>query len=155
MGKYLKARFEEHPKTYQNAGSREKQNYIMSVNKDGHKILKEAGITNIYEKIQADKESADINNIIRRVTRGDTSVINAAGIYGDFTGRSTSLIDAMNIQLRAEKAWASLPAEIRKEYDNDVQKYLADFGTEHFWKLHGIEPNKEVEPIKEEVKTDA
>ena len=42
MGKYLRARFEEHEKTYQKAGSREKLNYIMTVDKNGRKQLKES-----------------------------------------------------------------------------------------------------------------
>lgn len=152
MAKYLRARFEEHEKVYQNPGSREKLNYIMTVNKDGEKILKENGYTNIYEKIQADRDSADINNIIARVIRGDTSMLNFNDTYGDFINTPTNLIDAMNIQLRANAMWNSLPAEIRKEYDNDVNKYMADFGTEHFMKVHGVETEKPVEPIKEENK---
>lgn len=125
----------------------------MKVDKEGRKYLDENGYTNIYEKIQADRESADINNIIARVVRGDTSMMNFNDIYGDFVNTPTNLIEAQNITLRAERMWSSLPAEIRKEYDFDMNKYVADFGTEHFLKMHGIEPQKAeipTEPIKEE-----
>lgn len=155
MAKYLKARFESHPVTYQKSGSREKQEYIMKIDKDGRKYLEENGKTDIYRKIQADAESADINNIVARVIRGDTSMLNFNDVYGDFVNTPTNLIEAQNLILRAKAMWASLPNDIKKEYNFDVEKYVSDFGTEHFMNIHGVPTEKQAEAIKEEVKTDA
>lgn len=142
------------PTTPSEPGSRTKQEYIVDIDpKTRDKVLKPAGVTNIWEMIQAEKEQADINNIIAKASRGDFSGLKdkAEAIYGDFS-KPRDLAQFMNIKLRAEKMWEQLPLEVRKAYDHDPEKYLMDYGSEKWLNLHGIELKKEETEVKEETK---
>lgn len=149
---YLRARFETKPRKYSNAGTTEKTIYTVEYDIDGTKKLKEAGVENTYEKIQAAAAGTDINNLIERAKRGDPSVTRANKIYGDFTEMPQDMRDFMNIKLKAEQAWETLPIEIRRSYDHDIEKYMMDIGSERWMDLHGL--TKKEEPIKEEVKAE-
>ena len=141
-------------KKFTEHGTIEKANYIIEIDKNtGHKIIKESGITNTYEKIQARADEVDINKIIERATRGDYSGFKdqASAIYGDFTGIPDNMIEMANLKLKSDKAWENLPLEIRREYDHDKDKYFRDIGSEKWMKLHGFGKKEEE---RKEIKTD-
>lgn len=134
-------------------GESEKIEYLMQIDKTGHKYLVENGRTNTYEKIQAEAEGRDINSMIEKATRGDTSVIDFNKVYGDATEIPKDMLQFQNLRLRVEDTWNKLPLEIRKAYDNDIDIYMADFGSEKWLKLHGYETEKEAAPIAAEKET--
>ena len=50
----------------------------------GEVVYKEVGKSNLYELIQASKESTDINYIVDRMAKGDNSLLNVRkGIFAD------------------------------------------------------------------------
>lgn len=50
----------------------------------GEVVYKEVGKSNLYELIQASKESTDINYIVERMSKGDNSLLNMRkGIFAD------------------------------------------------------------------------
>lgn len=138
-----------------NSGTYEKQNYTIQLDKEtGHKMIKAAGFTNTYEKIQAGRDASDINMILKRAQYGDVSGFKDAtkAVYGDMTMIPDNMIDIANLKLKSDQAWDKLPLEVRREYDHDKDKYFADFGSDHWMKIHGIEkkPDVEITPIEKE-----
>lgn len=77
--------------------------------------------------LQNFKDECNINNIMKKFER--TGMLNHArqyeGGYGDFTDAPVDFQEAMNIVLDAEKMFATVPAKVRKEFDNDPGKFLA------------------------------
>lgn len=74
------------------------------------------------------KDDADINNIIKTFSK--TGMANHLsqyqGQYGDFA--SIDYHEAMNIVLEANEMFQTVPAQIRKEFNNDPKTFL-DFVT--------------------------
>lgn len=74
---------------------------------------------------QAFKDECDINKILARAAQGD-SIAHLAkyeAVYGDFT----DIGDLLDAQLRLEKGrqiFAELPAEIRREFNQDVGAFF-------------------------------
>lgn len=71
----------------------------------------------------------DINNIMARYERDGLlpHVNQFQGQYGDFTG-VVDYQSALNVVMNAEDCFLSLPAQIRKRFDNDPGSFL-DFVT--------------------------
>lgn len=74
---------------------------------------------------QSFKKDVNINNIMSRYKR--TQVLDYVnsnpGIYGDFSD-VTDYQGALNQIMAARELFESLPAEIRKNFDNDPAKFL-------------------------------
>lgn len=88
-------------------------------------------------------EECDINNIMAKyeATGYLPSVNGREPYYADFTAMPTDLRGAMDLMRDAEEAFMSLPAKVRKEFDNDAALF-ADFAAdpEHreFLVQHGL-----------------
>lgn len=76
-------------------------------------------------------EECDINVIMERYER--TGVIdhtsNRAPFYFNYEGDIPDLQTAMQIRIDAERAFMTLPAKVRKEFDNDPVKFV-EFATD-------------------------
>lgn len=76
--------------------------------------------------LQNFKEECDINVIMRQFER--TGMMNHErqfeGGYGDFTSTPVDFQEACNIVLEAERMFATVPAKVRKRFDNDPAKFL-------------------------------
>lgn len=79
---------------------------------------------------QAFKDQCDINAIMRRYER--TGIVEHAkryaGSYGDFTG-AADYQEALQRVAEADEAFMSLPASIRKRFNNSPGEYF-DFATD-------------------------
>lgn len=94
----------------------------------GRQELVQSGTTDIYEKIQASKESTLIYNIIERFQNGDISALNQHnGYYGDMTTIPTTLAGMKQALIDAENHFNQLPLEVRKEFNHNVNEYLNAF----------------------------
>ncbi len=74
---------------------------------------------------QSSKDEADINVLMRRF--GVTGVV-AQSVrvpqYADFTDAVSDYQSAMNMLIQAQESFMAMPAQLRKELDNDPQKFL-------------------------------
>lgn len=128
------------PKTIpSDAGSKFATDYKMVYSNTGTKKLKKAGQTNIYEKIQASRESSKIDSIIRNAVLGDNTVLDQIkGEYTDATQFPASLREMQNTIIKAQNDFARLPANIRGKFDNDIDKFIHELGTADFYRKMGI-----------------
>lgn len=131
--------------------------YSAKVENDGTVVLKKVGEENINDLIQANKDSTDIATIVAYYNQtGDESVLNRyVPVYGDFTKLPNSLAGFLQLRIDSENFFMALPSEVKKQFDNDPNKFFAQAGEESWFKK--LEPivSKEPEiPVDGEVKTD-
>lgn len=76
--------------------------------------------------IQSAKAECDINNIMRKFEKTGMveHVRSVEGSYGDFTGFPQSYHDSLNQVLAAQQMFESIPAKVRKRFNNDPGEFL-------------------------------
>lgn len=105
--------------------------YTAEIQKDGTIKLVECGKMNIKEYINSFKESTDMEYILKCMALGDDSVLtHKQPIFGDFTEAPTSLMEFQQRMIDGQRAFMSLPVDVRNEYDHDLMKFMADVGSE-------------------------
>lgn len=103
--------------------------------------------------VQADAEEADINTIVRRFgITGELPLNRRVPLNIDFSEGNVDYRECLDAVKNAEASFATLPADIRKRFDNDPAK-LVDFALDpkNFEELKtlGVAP-KAAEPPKGE-----
>ncbi|QCQ84631.1 internal scaffolding protein [Blackfly microvirus SF02] len=76
-------------------------------------------------------EECDINVIMSRYERTGQLPMNMNGVeprYVDMSAMPTDFREAMDIMIEAEKAFMMLPANVRREFDNDAKMFV-DFAS--------------------------
>lgn len=75
---------------------------------------------------QSAVEDADINNIIKRIMRGELydNFNKYEPHYGDYSDFASDYHAALNLVLQAQESFAELPAAIRDRFDNDPEAFL-------------------------------
>lgn len=104
--------------------------YSAKVEKDGSVSLIKVGEENIQEKIDAAKDSTDIATIVAYYNQtGDESVLKRyVPVFGDFSKLPNSLAEFLQLRIDSENFFNALPSEIKKEFDNDSNKFFAQAG---------------------------
>ena len=110
-------------------------------------------------EIQSYLEETKIENIINRAAF-DPSVVQRLGAQlneeapQDFTNLPSTLAEAQEMMIQAENAWNKLPREIKQKFDNDVDKFIAGFGTTDWMEALGLNqrPVIEEKPVVDEMK---
>ena len=93
--------------------------------KDGRRSLEITGKDNLFEVVQSSKEESLVYNIISRYQRGDLMALNQrVGQYMDVVGMPTNLAEAHQALIDAQRTFDSLPADVRKKFDNSFDLYL-------------------------------
>lgn len=118
-----------------NAGEKEIEDYEARLDSSGvTKLVKKSTKRNIYNKIQESKDECDIYEIIRRSDPAmrlgiEQQIINAnltdSGEVYDLTDVPKNLIQARQMLVDADKKFNSLPLEVRKEFNNNSNEFLA------------------------------
>lgn len=135
------------------AGENVRRTYLWERNEKGEKVLKLDQIIDQQAEIDSYLEETKLENIIRRASIDPDIAARLVPDIGkgiqDFTEAPETLAELQNIMLRAEQIWDDVPKEIKLKFDNDVDKFVANFGTIEWAKNLGIydEPEK---PRKEE-----
>ena len=101
------------------------------IDKNGkRKLIKDKEVA-IYDLIQASREECEIERIIQRAVEGDYNALNQAnGVYTDITGAPSSIAEAQQWIIGIKEKWDELPADIKAKFENNVEIYTAEFGTE-------------------------
>lgn len=122
-----------------NPGSPIHQLYAPHVCDDGSIELVPAGAENTDEIIQSYAESTDIRALIARVNSGDLEALNVhKGMFGDFTQMPKTYAELLQNQMDAKRAFDRLPVDVKKKFDNDVNKFLSSAGTQEWSDALGL-----------------
>lgn len=139
--------------TFSELGSHLQPVYGYQINKKtGKKEIVRTGETNIYEMIQASAEGCKLQNIIAKCN-GDYSSLMAEGNFVDISEMPTSLMEMQNLILKTTDEFEKLPAEIKKKFENSVEKYISSYGTQEWGEALGL-IKKEERKIENESSTE-
>lgn len=131
------------------AGEGVRRTYLWERNEKGEKVLKLDQIIDQQAEIDSYLEETKIENIIRRASIDPNIAERIAPDLGggiqDFTEMPHTLAELQNIMIRAEQIWDEVPKEIKLKFDNDVDKFIASFGTVEWAKNLGIYQEKQAE----------
>lgn len=131
------------------AGESTRRTYLWERNEKGEKVLKLDQIIDQQAEIDSYLEETKIENIIRRASIDPNIAARIAPDLGggiqDFTEMPHTLAELQNIMIRAEQIWDEVPKEIKLKFDNNVDKFVASFGTVEWAKNLGIYQENQAE----------
>lgn len=140
------------------AGETVRRTYLWEINKKGEKVLTLDQVIDQQAEIESYLEETKLENIIRRASIDPDLAArlmpDMGGGLQDATEMPENLMQLQNIMLRAEQIWDEIPKEIKLKFDNDVDKFVASFGTIDWAKNLGIYQEKEPEEPKKEEATE-
>lgn len=131
------------------AGESVRRTYLWERNEKGEKVLRLDQTIDQQAEIDSYLEETKIENIIRRASIDPDIASRIAPDIGggiqDFTEAPHTLAELQNIMIRAEQIWNEVPKEIKLNFDNDVDKFIASFGTIEWAKNLGIYKEKQAD----------
>ena len=140
------------------AGESVRRTYLWELNEKGEKVLTLDQVIDQQAEIDSYLEETKLENIIRRASIDPDIaarlVPDMGGGLQDATEMPENLMELQNIMLRAEQIWDEIPKEIKLKFDNDVDKFVASFGTIDWAKNLGIYQEEEPEKPKKEEATE-
>ena len=131
------------------AGERVRRTYLWERNEKGEKVLRLDQTIDQQDEIDSYLEETKLENIIRRASIDPDIAArikpDIGGGIQDFTEAPQNLAELQNIMMRAEQIWDEVPKDIKLKFDNDVDKFIASFGTIEWAKNLGIYQEKKAE----------
>ena len=102
--------------------------YEYTLDKTGKKqLVKKDTVDNIYERIQAERDSCDINKLMERFALGDTEALNInKGFYLDTRKLPKSYFEVLKLGIEAENYFEGLPVDLKKEFDNSYSVFFTE-----------------------------
>ena len=131
------------------AGESVRRTYLWERNEKNKKVLRLDQTIDQQAEIDSYLEETKLENIIRRASIDpDIAARIAPDIGGgiqDFTEAPQNLAELQSIMMRAEQIWNEIPKDIKLKFDNDVDKFIASFGSVEWAKNLGIYQEKKAE----------
>lgn len=113
-----------------NPGSRFEPVFKTKIEDDGSISFEVIGQDDVYERIQSYAESCDINVILKRFQKGDTSVLSQVqGFYADVTGAPKTYAQMLQAVIDGQAMFDKLPSDLRSEFGNDFYKFFSTMDT--------------------------
>ena len=135
------------------AGETVRRTYLWERNEKGEKVLRLDQTIDQQAEIDSYLEETKLENIIRRASIDPEIAArikpDIGGGIQDFTEAPQNLAELQNIMIRAEQIWDEVPKDIKLKFDNDVDKFIASFGTVEWAKNLGIYKEQEQEQKQE------
>lgn len=138
------------------AGESVRRTYLWERNEKGEKVLRLDQTIDQQAEIDSYLEETKLENIIRRASIDPDIAKRIAPDLGggiqDFTEMPQTLAELQNIMIRAEQIWGEIPKEIKLKFNNDVDNFVASFGTVEWAKNLGIYKEEQINSKKTEAK---
>lgn len=99
----------------------------------GEMVRKVTKVENIYDRIQAARDSVDLQRILERYENGDASALDRVqGMYIDAVDLPKNVHELHQAALIHDEVFDSMPIEIKKMYQGSAAKFWNEFGTLEF-----------------------
>ena len=111
------------------SGSKLIAKYALKVDvKTGYEYLAPTGeYENVYDRIQADYPSTDINILMEIFALGETEAINIKpGFYADVTGMPKTYAEMFQRYQDCKKFFDELPADLKEMFNNSFTEFWAE-----------------------------
>ena len=156
---FTRANHNEKERKETGAGRKVRLTFRWAYDDKGNKSLVQDEEIDRDAEIQSYLEETKIENIINRAAF-DPSIVQRLGTQlndeepQDFTNMPSTLAEAQEMMIQAENTWNKLPREIKQKFDNDVDKFIAGFGTADWMEALGLNqrPVIEEKPVVDEIK---
>lgn len=118
--------------------------YAPKVDSEGCITLVETGVENTDDYIQSFVESTDMEVIVNRIMNGEEQLLRQrTGSFGDFTKMPKTYAEMLQLQLDSNRLFMSLPVEVREKFNHDPAQFMAQSGTEDwFKKIENVLPDE-------------
>lgn len=131
------------------AGESVRRTYLWERDEKGEKVLRLDQTIDQQAEIDSYLEETKIENIVRRASIDPDIAARIAPDLGggiqDFTEMPHTLAELQNIMIRAEQIWDEVPKEVKLKFNNDVDNFVASFGTVEWAKNLGIYNEKQAD----------
>lgn len=132
-------RYDVHPRTIANPGSRIHDLYTARYDADGVIVLEKTGEEDIYDEIQSHKDSVDIHVILDQFQRGDTeALMKRQGNYVDITAMPKTYAEILNAVIAGEQYFMQLPLETRARFGHSFEQWMASMDKPDFAEKMGL-----------------
>lgn len=127
--------------------------YGLEKDKNGASYLTITGKFNLYDQIQAYRDSCDLGLILDRFMKtGDVSILQQRqGFYADTTEYPKTYAEMLQLAQKAEEFFYTLDTDTRAEFNNDPDQFFASIGSEKFNKIFSESVVDDI-PLESEVK---
>lgn len=115
------------------SGSKLIAKYALAIDhKTGYEFLKPTGeFDNVYDRIQADYPSTDINILMERFALGETEAINIKhGFYGDVTVMPKTYAELFQRYEDSKKFFEELPTDLKEMFNNSFTEFWSEMDSE-------------------------
>lgn len=100
--------------------------YGFAFNDNGVRYLAIKRDIDIQSEVNAFENDSNIYNLLNRYMYGDTTALNKSqSVYADISTTPKSLQEALNIQIRLKDDFLNMKPEVRAEFNNDFNQYIA------------------------------
>lgn len=121
-------------RTFSAVGTPDKVLYVAKYQEDGTIVLTEKGKDSLYDYIQSNRDSCDINLLVARFNNGDVDALSKVqGAYGDFTKFPTTYAELLNRVNEGRAMFDDLPLALREKYNHDFGQFMAAMDKQDFW----------------------
>lgn len=121
-------------RTFSTVGNPDKVLYTAKYQDDGTLKLVEKGKESLYDYIQSNRDSCDINLLVARFNNGDVDALSKVqGAYGDFTQFPQTYAELLNRVNQGRMMFDDLPLEIREKYNHDFAQFMTAMDKPDFW----------------------
>lgn len=111
------------------SGSKLIAKYALKIDpKTGYEYLAPTGeFDNVYDRIQADYPSTDINILMERFALGETEAIHIKeGFYADVTGMPKTYAELFQRYEDSKKFFEELPADLKEMFNNSYTEFWSE-----------------------------
>lgn len=115
-----------------NSGSPTLDIYEYKVDKSGiRELVKTDRKENVYDRIQADYDSTDINKLMLKFALGDTSAINQKDVfYGDVTEMPKTYAELFDRVEECKRVFDTLPADLKAMFNNSYEVFFSELNND-------------------------
>lgn len=144
-----------------------KHEYGFAFDDNGVRFLAIKRDLDIQSEINAFENDCNIYSMLNRYMYGDVNALNKSNtVYADISTTPKSLQEALNIQIRLKDDFNRMKPEIRAEFNNDFNQYIAcissgkafdilkKFGMKSDRDISLDKMNAELDKIKEDINSD-
>jgi hypothetical protein len=114
-------------------GSKLLPKYAMRIDeKTGYEYLAPTGeYENVYDHIQADYPSTDINILMQRFALGDTSALDVKpGFFADVTKMPSSYAEMFEMYQDCHRYFDELPTDLKEMFNNSFTEFFAEMDSD-------------------------
>lgn len=113
-----------------NPGDRYRAIYTPDIDDAGLINLVQTGVEDLQEIYNSQRDSCDVSLLAARFLAGDESALQRGNpVFLDLLGAPNTLMEAYQLQFRAEQAFNGLPVEIRERFNHSFSEFLAGAGS--------------------------